>query len=135
MTTEAAANLYLAQHQVEVEGRGVVIFNPKNREDIENLPVIMAFSNSSSGDGIAYAMAEDGHVLGSHFCSHEGYVPHDLGVLEGSRDDRHEHYRKHYPEGYRMRFIKINDVKTDETLTKAFELNQKLAIESNKGAL
>ena len=30
----------------------------------------------------------------------------DLGIIEGSRPDRHEQsYRKHYPDGYRMDFV------------------------------
>jgi hypothetical protein len=89
-------------------------------------PKIYCFSNVvGGGDGIAYAMAEDGTVLGSHWCSHENYVPHDLGVREGARPDRHETYRKHYPEGYEMVFVPSAEVSTHEGLQKAFELNHK----------
>lgn len=89
-------------------------------------PKIYAFSNVvGGGDGIAYAMAEDGTVLGSHWCSHEGFVPHDLGVTDGSRPDRHETYAKHYPEGYEMEFVPAANVKTHAGLMRAFELNQK----------
>jgi len=122
MTTPQAAALYLAQHQMEVYGRPVAVFNPNARTD---LPAIYAFSNVvGGGDGIAYAMAADGTVLGSHWCSNEGYVPNDLGVLEGCREDRHERYRKHYPEGYRMEFVRSADVKSHEGLTEAFRLNK-----------
>ena len=124
MTTEAAAALYLAQHRMEVYGRPVAVFNPDGK-DIADLPPIYAFSNiRGGGDGIAYAMAADGTVLGSHWCSNEGYVPNDLGVLEGCRDDRHEHYRKHYPAGYRMEFVKANDIKGHAGLMEAFRLNK-----------
>ena len=89
------------------------------------LPKIYCFSNvPGGGDGIAYAVAEDGVVLGCHWCSHEFYVPHDLGVKEGSRPDRHEHYKKHYPNGYEMEFILAEDVLTHEGLREAFRLNQ-----------
>lgn len=75
-------------------------------------PKIFCFSNMVGGsEGIAYALAEDGIVLGSHFCSHESYVPGDLGVIEGARPDRHEHYAKHYPDGYEMEFIPARQVK------------------------
>jgi hypothetical protein len=43
-------------------------------------------------------MAEDGTVLGSHLCSHWGYMRHDLH----DRVDRKEACEKHYPDGYRL---------------------------------
>ena len=93
-------------------------------------PKIFCFSNVlGGGDGIAYAIAEDGVVLGSHWCSCEAYVPGDLGVTEGSRPDRHETYAKHYPDGYEMEFIRASDVKTHEGLKMAFANNQQLAKE------
>lgn len=95
---------------------------------MSNLPKIYCFSNvRGGGDGIAYAMAEDGTVLGSHWCSSEFYVPHDLGVTEGSRLDRHETYAKHYPDGYEMEFIRAADVIAHAGLDKAFALNQEQA--------
>ena len=91
-------------------------------------PKIFCFSNvKGGGDGIAYAMAEDGNVLGSHWCSNEAFVRGDLGVTEGSRPDRHEDYAKHYPDGYEMEFIPASDVSDHAGLSKAFELNQALA--------
>lgn len=98
-----------------------------------NKPKIYCFSNvRGGGDGIAYAMAEDGTVLGSHWCSHEGYVPHDLGVNEGSRPDLHEGYAKHYPEGYEMEFVPAKEVKKHEGLNRAFALNKQQAAEAEK---
>ena len=89
------------------------------------LPKIYCFSNVVNGkEGIAYALAEDGTLLGSHWCSHESYVLYDLGVKEDSRPDRHEDYKKHYPDGYEMEFVPAKDVLTHEGLMKAFELNQ-----------
>lgn len=91
-------------------------------------PKIFAFSNvRGGGDGIAYAIAEDGTVLGSHWCSHEGYVPYDLGVEAGHRPDRHEGYAKHYPSGYEMEFVQAADVKKHKGLARAFELNAEQA--------
>jgi hypothetical protein len=90
--------------------------------------VIYGFNNGgSSGWYTAISLAEDGTCLGSHICSHEGYMPHDLGVLEGSRPDRHEHdYQKHYPNGYRMEFVSSDEVKEHAGLNEAFRLNQEM---------
>ena len=134
MTTAAAARLYLAQHLVEWEGRGYAVYNPHSKP-LEELPVIYAFSNvMGGGNGVCYAMAEEGTVLGSHYCSHEGYAPHDLGVTDGARKDRHEEsYQKHYKDGYRMDFVHASDVSTHEGLSSAFVLNQKQA-EDAKGS-
>lgn len=88
------------------------------------MPKIYCFSNVvGGGDGIAYAIAEDGVILGSHWCSHEGYVPGDLGVTPGSRPDRHETYKKHYPDGYEMEFVSSDEVDTHEGLQEAIRLN------------
>jgi len=88
-------------------------------------PKIFCFSYTIDGrEGIAYALAEDGAVLGSHLCGNEGFVPHDLGVTEGSRLDIHEDYKKHYPDGYEMEFVKAADVHTHEGLQEAIRLNQ-----------
>ena len=92
------------------------------------MPKIYCFSNiPNGGDGIAYAIAEDGTVLGSHWCSHEGYVSNDLGVNDGARPDRHETYARHYPDGYEMEFVRAADVKSHTGLNGAFDLNQKQA--------
>jgi hypothetical protein len=49
----------------------------------------------------------------------------DLGILEGTRQDRHDgQYKLHYPDGYRMDFVE--DTK-DERLQKALELNRDIA--------
>src|SRR3954447_16878568 len=62
------------------------------------LPAIYLFSNSRNGDGIAYAMAEDGTVLGSHWCSHWAYMRQDLH----DHPDRKAPCEEHYPQGYRL---------------------------------
>ena len=91
---------------------------------------IYCFSNVvGGGDGIAYALADDGTVLGSHWCSHEGYVKNDLGVNEGSRPDRHETYKEHFPEGYEMEVVPSADIDNHEGLQEAIRLNQMQADE------
>ncbi len=127
MTTPAAERLYLAQHLMQVEGRPVAIFNPHNKP-VEELPVIIGFNNGGEpGWYSAVSIAEDGMGLGGHCCSHEGYMPHDLGIIEGSREDRHkEQYQKHYPDGYRMEWVPSHEIECHTKLQKAFELNKAL---------
>ena len=121
MTTKAAENLYLAQHLYAVDEKGYAVFNPHNKE-IHLLPVIYGFNNGGSpGWYHAQLIDEDGTSLGSHLCSHEGYMTHDLGILDGSRPDRHEEFQKHYPDGYRMDFVPLDDVESHEGLAKAFK--------------
>jgi hypothetical protein len=67
-------------------------------EQDQALPAIYLFSSMVSGDGPAYALAEDGTVLGSHWCSHWGYMKHDLH----DRSDQKAKVEEHYPEGYRL---------------------------------
>ena len=98
-----------------------------------DVPKIFVFSNTRrGGEGICYAMAEDGTVLGSHLCSHEVYARHDLGVIAGSRKDRHVDYAKHYPDGYEMEFVYAKDVLSHKGLMRAFELNQKQGKEAKE---
>lgn len=96
-------------------------------------PKIFVFSNvKGGGDGICYAMAEDGHVLGEHWCSHELWAKHDLGVVEGSRPDRHEEYAKHYPNGYEMEFVHSSEIGDHPGIERAYELNQKMREEAKQ---
>lgn len=124
MTTPAAARLYEAQHLAGMEGKGWAVYNPHDKP-LAELPVIYGFNNGgSAGWYSGVLLAEDGTGMGGHVCSAEGYMPHDLGVLEGTRPDRHEGFREHYPDGYRMEFITASDVMAHEGLTAAYERNQ-----------
>ena len=121
MTTPEAAREYLAQHQKEWNGTKYAVFNP-NDMPLHMLPVIYGFNNGGSRDFLsATLIAEDGTPLGGHACSHEGYMRHDLGILEGSRPDRHEGFKKHYPDGYRMDFVSYEDVPVHAKLNEAFK--------------
>lgn len=127
MTTAAATRLYLAQHDYEWGDKSYAVFNPHNKP-VDELPTIYGFNNGGSQDwwnGVL--LAEDGAGLGGHVCSHEGYMRHDLGILEGSRPDRHEHFRAHYPDGYRMAFIPSEHVMTHPGLDAAVKRNQEKA--------
>ena len=104
-----------------MDGRRWAVYNPHNKP-LADLPVIYGFNNGGSpGWYEAVLLAQDGTYLGGHVCSHEGYMEHDLGILEGTREDRHEEFRKHYPDGYRMEFVSYDDVPGHAGLNAAFQ--------------
>lgn len=109
---------------------------PRAVDDMRILPKIFCFNNGGSiGFMSAIAIAEDGNVLGSHLCSSEGWMPIDLGVVEGTRKDRHENqYSKHYPDGYEMEWVPTSAIEKHEALKKAFDANAALAVEAAKNA-
>ena len=124
MTTPEAAKLYEAQHIQSMQGKGYAVFNPHNKP-ITELPVIYGFNNGGSSNFYsACLVAEDGEDLGSHLCSLEAYMLHDLGILEGTRPDRHKTFREHYPDGYRMEFVGFDDVLANVKLMEALKLNE-----------
>lgn len=124
MTTPAAEAHYLARHRHEMEGRRWATFNPKELP-LEELPVIFGFNNGGGpGWWRAELIAQDGTYLGGHVCSAEGYMEHDLGILEGTRPDRHEGFRAHYPDGYRMEFVGYEAVPDHAGLNEALRLNK-----------
>lgn len=127
MTTKQAERAYEAEHLRRHEGREIAYYNPNNKP-MSELPVIYGFNNGGSpGFMHAQLLAEDGTALGSHLCSSEAYMPHDLGILEGTRPDRHEGFKEHYPDGYRMEFVSGKDVMTHEGINRAYKLNQEKA--------
>ena len=107
------------------------VFNPQALP-VEDLPTIYGFNNGSAMGGHfhqALALAEDGTVLGSHLCSSEGFMPGDLGLTPTSRrEDRKEHYRSHYPNGYRTEFVAYEDVDEHVKLRAAIEKGESLAL-------
>lgn len=132
MTSPAAAALYLAQHNLEHEGRGNAVYNPKGLP-MSELPFIYGFNNGGSvGWYSAQLISQDGHWLGSHTCSDECYMPADLGVLEGTRPDRHEEFQKHYPDGYRMVFVPYHRVRENDGLMAAVAAADTVTEEQSK---
>jgi hypothetical protein len=134
MTTPFAEAVYLAGHLAEWANKGYAVFNPENKP-VEDLPVIYGFNNGgSTGWFSAVLIAEDGTPLGGHCCSAEGYMPHDLGIVEGARPDRHETFRKHYPGGYRMDFVGYDSVSGHAALNLAFKRSDEIAARAEAGA-
>jgi hypothetical protein len=114
MTTKLAAMRHGADHVREYNGRPLAVYNPHNKP-IDELPFIYGFNNGGSGDNwTAQLLSADGMGLGSHWCSSEAYMPADLGCLKGTRPDRHEGFRKHYPNGYQMAFIPTSEMESHE---------------------
>lgn len=125
MTTPAAARAYEAEHVERWNGNPTAVHNPHGKP-LDSLPIIYGFNNGGSpGWMSAVLIAQDGTCLGGHCCSSESYMPHDLGVIEGSRPDRHEKFAQHYPDGYRMEFIGYPEVLTHEGLSAAIALAPK----------
>lgn len=109
------------------------VFNPHNKP-IEELPVIIGFNNGGRAGWMhAQLVYPDGRGGGSHFCSHEGYMRGDLGILNGYREDRHEAHQKIYPDGYRMDFVPSEKIDDHEELQKRIKLAYEL-IEEEKNA-
>jgi hypothetical protein len=69
-------------------------------------------SNARSGDGVAYAIAEDGTILGSHWCSHWGYMRHDLH----DTPNRKKACEEHYPDGYRLVVLGAGELPPQEVI-------------------
>jgi hypothetical protein len=123
MTSKLAAAIYLVEHLRSILDKEIAVFNPHDLPHAE-LPVIYGFSNGGTQDHLqAVAIAQDGTVLGTHLCSHEGYMPHDLGIMEGTSPLRHERdYKPHYPRGYRMDFVPRTVVKDHAQLCAALAI-------------
>ncbi len=99
------------------------IYNPKNIA-ADDLPTIYGFNNGGHpGWFSAVLIADDGEFMGSHICSHEAYMPGDLGIVEGSRPDRHEAFREKYPDGYKMEFVPSENLEGHAGLNAAIERN------------
>lgn len=133
MTTKEAEAAYLIKHLLAFHGNPIAIHNPHNKT-VEELPVIYGFNNGGSNGWLeGVLMSQDGVYLGGHICSNEGYMPRDLGILEGSRPDRHEDFRMHYPGGYRMEFVENHKICCNDGLKSALDLTLEKEIENQQG--
>lgn len=88
--------------------------------------------STRGGDVIGYALAEDGHVVASHYSSGVGYAKHDLGL---NSDWKHEHYKKHAPDGYELEWIDEANLDAHQGWQAAWKLNQALKVEDEPQAL
>jgi len=94
-------------------------------------PKIFVFCNSCSPDWHSMlAIAEDGHCLAGHACSHHGWAAHDMGIVEGGW--KRELYAAHYPDGFEVEWVE--KPLEHAALTLAFDRNAALAVEAAKTA-
>lgn len=90
---------------------------------------IYCFNNGgSAGFFEALAIADDGNVLASHLCSHEGYMAHDLGMTS---DWKHENFNEHFGKDNWI-LVWVDDPMNDERTKKAFALNKALGEEAKR---
>lgn len=78
------------------------------------------------GDSSGYivvALADDGHGLAQHLCSHQGYARHDIGMDGTTR--KHEYYDKHFGAG-NWQLEWVDDVKTHPGWQTALALKRQL---------
>jgi hypothetical protein len=121
MTTKAAETMYEQQHLSEWKDKSWAVYNPQNKP-LSELPTIYGFNNGGKRPFYeARLVSEDGIDLGSHGCTSEAYMPADLGVLEGSAPSRHQFFRCHYPNGYKMEFVGYDDVQGHDKLMTAIK--------------
>lgn len=83
------------------------------------LPKIYLWFNNFIEDtmestGEAYAISEDGEILGHHICSDESFVPGDL--------EYREKYNEYYPNGYELEFIPWARLSSHTGLNEALKL-------------
>jgi hypothetical protein len=105
----------------------LAVYNPLEKPE-KDLPVIYGFCDRvvTPTDLVGILMGYDGKLLGSHVCSNESFMMDDLGIWEGTRPDRHETFRKHYPDGYRMEFVSGDSVGSHGSLQTAILKNRNL---------
>ena len=119
--TFAQAAAEEAEHVAKHNGKPVHIYNPHG-VSVETLPIIYGFNNGGRiGWQEGIVIAEDGTQLGNHVCSSEAYMLYDLAILEGCREEHHEAYRAHYPDGYRMEFVPFESTGSHKGLDDAVQ--------------
>jgi hypothetical protein len=88
-------------------------------------PTIFVFCNSCARHWhTIVALAEDGAGLTGHLCSDHGFIGHDMGFVG---DWKHDVYNEHYPDGWQLEFVEVEDVAGHERLQQAFALNRRMA--------
>lgn len=90
---------------------------------------IYCFNNGGSQDWyVAMAIADDGHALASHICSHPSYMQHDLGLTS---DWKHDNYNAHFGVG-NWKLEWVEDPRNHPGLQEAYRLNQLLREQYNR---
>ena len=79
--------------------------------DIMTPKIYLFFNNIGDGDGEAFAISEDGTILGTHICSSEVFVAWDLKYRKT--------YDEYYPNGYSLEFVPVRDLTIHQGLNAA----------------
>jgi len=87
-----------------------ITYNPRNKP-VEELPFIIGYQAGAFGDSdvVGQLIAQDGDPMGSHVSSDKGWLYYDLALVKGGYEARHDGFRKHYPDGYRMKWAEPDD--------------------------
>ena len=87
-------------------------------------PKIFIFAGDTGYGFHGQALAEDGTGLGGHLSSSVDFAKHDMGLTS---DWKHDLYDAHYPDGYELEWIDIEDIDSHEKFQEALKLNQRTA--------
>jgi len=92
---------------------------------------IFVFNNGGHHNMLmAMALAEDGHVVGQHCCSSEGFMKGDMGITSTWK---HDQYNEHFGvDGWELEWVETCNLETHEGLTAARKLNEELAEEKRQ---
>ena len=71
-------------------------------------------------EGRALAVAEDGRIVASHFCSGENWAASDLGMTPQSTR-HHRDYAKACPDGWVLEYVPHRELGTDDRLRAALQ--------------
>lgn len=101
-------------------------FGPNDWLGLFFMHTIYCSGYENSAGFIAQALADDGHTLAMHCCSHIGYARRDLGMDGGTW--KHDLYDAHFGAGnWQLEWVSPDDVKTHPGWRAAFKLNQEMA--------
>lgn len=101
------------------------IHNPHD-QPLDSLPVIYGYCKGGGFLLRGIVVAEDGTLFGGYAHRTDEGLQKSLGMIEGSRPDRQEVFRDHYPDGYRTQYVTFREFRagTVPGLVRALELSQ-----------
>lgn len=84
--------------------------------------------SSRGGDVQAFALAEDGEVVGGHYCSSPNFAKHDMGLHDSARHK--PGYALKYPDGFELIWVDYADQASHAGYQQAFALNKVHAVDA-----
>jgi hypothetical protein len=90
------------------------------------MATVYLFSNAiGRSECCGFALADDGVMLATEWCSCDDYVRRDLGGYEYTRADLREKYAAHFPQGYQIVYVPWRNVIHHAGLQAAIALHRK----------